>query len=320
MRIRTYQPGDERLIHEMLVRSDRLLQRLACFVPASTLPAGDVREMTANPQFDPQATLLAIDDTLARSETVLGCTVASSQGVHLFHVAPAAFDEVAPALLDRLIAWWREADCRHVRQCRMAPVPGSISSLSDVFRLDQERAYIDLFLSRGFTTGVESANMYVDLHGWQWSNEQHGKRDRLAREGIRVCSADRADIVGLLGSEVAYLPPIALPHLNSERPDALQLAFADGRIVGYCGCFPWTMHSDLPELGHIHVLPEYRSRSIGEMLLCALLEWGRHEGMRRMRLSCSHDQIPRFHIYAKAGFVLGEKWHQKMSLELTDST
>ncbi len=308
--IRKFRKGDEGLIYSVLHSSSRLIQILSCYEDSSKLKHGDILEMTANPNFDPAGTFF-----ICRGDREVGFAVASQGSLHFFHVQPEHFDVAAEMLLDHLLEWQQQKGADRVRQDRMRGIEGSISTISDVFRLEEDKKYIDLFVSKGFKRSPECGNMVVELAGFRWTEEQKALEDELRAAGIVVKGAQRNEVSEFVrGRPVDLIDEVVMPYLNSSEPDALQLAWDKDHIIGYCAFFPWTFFSvpEMPELGHILVDESYRRRGIGEILQCHLLEWGKKHGVEKVRLSTINNDIPRFHIYSKVGFRVTEKWYQSM--------
>jgi len=308
--IRELRKGDENLIYSLLHSSGRLIQILSCYEDSSRLRLGDVLEMTANPNFDPAGTFF-----ISKGNQDVGFAVASQGSIHFFHVQPDHFDVAAEMLLDHLLKWQQQKGVDRVQQARLEPIDGSISTISGVFRLKEDKKYIDLFVSKGFTRSDECANMVVELAGFRWTEEQKALEDELRAAGIMVKGAQRNEVSELVRARpINFIDEVVMPYLNSTEPDALQLAWDKDHIIGYCAFFPWTFFSmpETPELGHIFVDETYRRRGIGEILQCHLLEWGKEYGAEKVRLSTINNDIPRFHIYSKVGFRVTQKWYQSM--------
>lgn len=314
--IRKLRKGDEDIIYSLLHSCGRLIQILSCYEDSSKLKLGDVLEMTANPNFDPAGAFF-----ICRGDQEIGFAVASQGSLHFFHLQPEHFDAAAEMLLDHLSKWQQQKGADRVRQDRMKLIEGSISTISDVFRLEEEKKYIDLFVSKGFTRSPECGNMVVELEDFRWTEEQKALEDKLRADGIAVKGAERNEISAFVRGRLVrssvykdLYKEIVMPYLNSTECDALQLAWDKTQIIGYCAFFPWTLHFPMPEIGYILVDQSYRRRGIGQMLLYHLLEWGKRHGAKKVRLSCiDTSDMPRFHIYAKVGFrVTGEKWYQSM--------
>jgi len=306
--IRKWRKGDEGIIYSLLHSSSRLIQILSCYEDSSKLKHGDILEMTANPDFDPRGTFF-----ICRDDREVGFTVASQGSLHFFHVQPEHFDVAAEMLLDHLLQWQQQKGADRVRQDRMRESEGSISTISDVFRLEEDKKYIDLFVSKGFKRSPECGNMVVGLADFRWTEEQEALEDKLCADGIRTKGAERNEISEFVrGCPVDLIDEVVMPYLNSTESDAVQLAWDKNQIIGYCAFFPWTLHFPIPELGHILVDERYRRRGIGEILQCHLLEWGKKHGAEKVRLSAINSDIPRFHIYSKVGFRVTETWYQSM--------
>jgi len=292
----------------MLQGSDRIIQILSCYEDSSKLRLGDVLEMTSNPNFDPAGTFF-----ICKGDGEVGFAVASPDGgLHFFHVQPEHFDAAAEMLLEHLLKWWRQKGADRAGQGRMRPIDGSASTISDVFALEGDKKYIDLFVSKGFTKSPECGNMEVDLETFKWTEEQNVLEERLRADGISIKAAQRNEVSEFVRGGLRFIGEVVMPYLNSSECDALQLAWHRDRIIGYCAFFPWTTHFSMPEIGHIFVDQPYRRRGIGQLLLCHLLHWGKERGAEKVRLSCINDAIPRFHIYSKAGFRVTQKWYQSM--------
>ena len=81
---------------------------------------------------------------------------------------------------------------------------------------------------------------------------------------------------------------------------AMLVAEADGRIVGFGDVYA------VPELGHVlgmFVHKEYRGRGIGKLLLAALVDWARQNGLPSISLHVFAHNSRAIALYKSAGFI-----------------
>ncbi|MCX7838315.1 MAG: GNAT family N-acetyltransferase [Anaerolineae bacterium] len=102
-----------------------------------------------------------------------------------------------------------------------------------------------------------------------------------------------------------YEPTPAWEHALAT-PDCtchLLLVVDDGsRIVGWCRVFPGNVSNLEAGLG-IGLLPEYRSRGIGTILVQKSIDWARECGLHQIRLRVRYDNVYALRLFAKVGFV-----------------
>ncbi|MBN2561945.1 MAG: GNAT family N-acetyltransferase [Phycisphaerae bacterium] len=75
---------------------------------------------------------------------------------------------------------------------------------------------------------------------------------------------------------------------------------AEGRVIGCAGVL---VHGRECELHRMYLLPAYRGRGLGRLLLETSMDFGRRQGCRRMQ-AWSDVKLTQAHkLYRKAGFV-----------------
>lgn len=73
-----------------------------------------------------------------------------------------------------------------------------------------------------------------------------------------------------------------------------------GNTVGYC--ISSIDHEQIGEIDSLFVLPEWRGRNLGHILISRSLHWLREQGVQRTRLSVAAGNEQVFGFYAKYGF------------------
>ena len=88
--------------------------------------------------------------------------------------------------------------------------------------------------------------------------------------------------------------------------DGVMLYFAvhDELLIGMCGI----THTDAPKQKHsayivsMYVRPDWRGLRIAEELIDTCLDWGRHQGIKIVKLGVSATNTPAIRCYARCGF------------------
>lgn len=137
--------------------------------------------------------------------------------------------------------------------------------------------------------------------------------DPAHREGIvDVLDSYAADPVGGSRPLSPDVRDRLVPALRGHPAALVLLAFADGRPVGVAVCFFGLSTFQALPLLNVHdlaVLPEFRGRGIGRVLLEALEDRAVRDGCCRLTLEVQDDNRPARSLYEGFGFrdhVVGE--------------
>ncbi len=140
---------------------------------------------------------------------------------------------------------------------------------------------------------------------------------------VVIRAAEMKDLDALLGFEQAVI--------EAERPfdstikrgptnyydipglivsDNVQLIVAEsgGRLIGsgYARiekAKPYYEHSHHSYLGFMYVVPEHRGKGINKLIVDALFDWSRKQGVNEVRLEVFSDNLAAIRAYEKAGFT-----------------
>ena len=96
--------------------------------------------------------------------------------------------------------------------------------------------------------------------------------------------------------------------LVSEDPGQIQVAEADGKLVGFVACqksvkFPLDMGYTWAYISDVFVDEAYRGRGLGKMLLESVLRHLKSEGVRDVRLAVWHKNEIAKRLYKELGFA-----------------
>ncbi len=97
----------------------------------------------------------------------------------------------------------------------------------------------------------------------------------------------------------SHWPINAFLNELSNRAAHYFVARWEGRVVGYCGMWVIMDEAHITTLG---VLPEYRRKKVGELLLWVLLVSARQLGARRATLEVRKSNLPAIRLYEKYRF------------------
>jgi putative acetyltransferase len=134
---------------------------------------------------------------------------------------------------------------------------------------------------------------------------------RLSVDGVTVrpvdpTSPEAAELIADLDGYLSALYPPACLHLlpaaSLNGPGAFFLgAFADGHLVGCCGC---VTHADgSGELKRLFVRPEARGRGVGRGLLAAVEEHARAAGLDVLRAETGVSQPDALRLCERADYT-----------------
>jgi ribosomal protein S18 acetylase RimI-like enzyme len=79
------------------------------------------------------------------------------------------------------------------------------------------------------------------------------------------------------------------------------LALAEGEIAGLLS---WKKVEDTQIMVVLNVYPEFQGQGIGRMLVKEVMEQGRKQGCKRIRVATTNDDLPALALYQKLGFQL----------------
>ncbi len=107
-------------------------------------------------------------------------------------------------------------------------------------------------------------------------------------------------------STSSFQPTPAWRHAL-EQPNCsnhcLLVAEEKGHIVGWCRVLPAACKGEVTkaELG-IGLLPDYRNRGLGTVLVQRVLDWARETGLERLWLRTREDNTRARRVFARCGF------------------
>lgn len=142
-------------------------------------------------------------------------------------------------------------------------------------------------------------------------------------EGIHLREATSEDLEALLTLEQKLIeaerpfdptirePPLVYYDLARmlATDEFYVLVAADEDKIVSCGygttklARPYLDHDQYAYLGFMYTLTEYRGKGINKLIVDALLEWAKDNGLIEIRLTVYQDNIPAIKAYEKAGFA-----------------
>jgi RimJ/RimL family protein N-acetyltransferase len=116
----------------------------------------------------------------------------------------------------------------------------------------------------------------------------------------------------MVARERKYLTFLEAPPIDSTRSfirdmtangNPQVVAVENGRVVGWCDIrrHPHVTHAHCGSLG-MGVVPGFRDRGLGTLLITAALDLARQRGMHRVELHVHADNIRAIALYEKVGF------------------
>lgn len=132
----------------------------------------------------------------------------------------------------------------------------------------------------------------------------HDRADLLAV--VQVVDAYSADPIGL-GRPLSDEVKAALPEQLAKLPNCkIFVATFDDRVIGAAICFVGFSTFNAKELINIHdlaVLPEFRNRGVGSVLLNAVDDFARKLGACKITLEVRENNKAAERLYLRKGFV-----------------
>ncbi|SDF07886.1 Ribosomal protein S18 acetylase RimI [Mucilaginibacter pineti] len=121
-----------------------------------------------------------------------------------------------------------------------------------------------------------------------------------------VISAERPFDSTLIDSAIKYYD---LEEFITSPDIEFLVAEVDDILAG-CGYArimespkPYFKYATYAYLGFMYVLPQYRGRGVNQLIVEALKQWSRKQGLTEIRLQVYNDNEPAIKAYEKAGFV-----------------
>ena len=325
MEIKKFRPEDVDKMFRLIHDSGRIIQVRAAYIDSHLVTLQEVKELLRHPRFDPDGVFFAYSaaaDAAAKAglysdHMPVGFTMATCSGekamLHFFIVKRQHFDGAA-LLLECVLDWARSEGAAEIEQGRLDWNPLS-GAMDDVFRVEEDEHYVELFRSKGFdVNSLKAGNMIIDLETFQEMPEIKDLEKKLTGEGIHFRTAAKSDMDKVLAVARSGDANVLVSEAFKERPESIEVALHEGKVIGYSTFFAWTLSEPLPEYGPVLVLPDYRRRHIGTVLLYRSIKYTRQLGKQSVRLSCSG--IPLFHYYGKVGFEQTEKWYRHVRKKL----
>ena len=297
---------DVAAIQRCLGASGMLVHHRRCYEDSALVTLADVEDLLVRPGL---CTWLLQDGAAVQAvaTTSVGDEDSGRVGyLHLFVVRPDASSHTAVRLLQHLLGQWLEPPVALIRQARLDP-------LSSVFRIEQDRALLDLFASCGFEAGEVTGNMQTDAEDFRWNEHLQDSVDGLAAHAIRLRSGRADDLAGLRALHRAEGLSLWDTHLDATRAagqfEPLQIAERNGQIIGYANFFAGRWQSALPEFGPMLVSASERGQGMGRVLAARALQYAQAHGKRRLRLS---TRASKFDFYRALGFEVALTWHEQL--------
>jgi predicted GNAT family acetyltransferase len=160
----------------------------------------------------------------------------------------------------------------------------------------------------GFKRYATSLAMRMENRSFQI--RRLGRADVAAVRAMRLCALeDSPTAFGSTVMEEAQWPLEKLAELIEPEVDDGSCffgVFADGTMAGIVGFVrrPGERRRHMAELRSVYVLPEFRGRGLGRMLLETVLSYARCvDGMRQIILCVNAANHPARHLYQSLGFV-----------------
>lgn len=105
-------------------------------------------------------------------------------------------------------------------------------------------------------------------------------------------------------------PPVSYYDLEDyiNRDDvAVVVAEIDGKVIssGYAlskKARAYLDHDEYAYLGFMYTMPEYRGKGVNAEIVAFLKRWAHSRGLREIRLTVYHDNLPAIRAYEKVGF------------------
>jgi ribosomal protein S18 acetylase RimI-like enzyme len=89
--------------------------------------------------------------------------------------------------------------------------------------------------------------------------------------------------------------------------DVVQLSTFVAEVEGeLAGFLSYSVENERMNLVMLNVLPEYQGRGVGRALLEAAVELARGDGLERVVVATSNDDLPALGLYQRRGFVISE--------------
>jgi GNAT superfamily N-acetyltransferase len=100
-----------------------------------------------------------------------------------------------------------------------------------------------------------------------------------------------------------------LPAMIASPNTQLLVAELDGQLIasGYARIEPadrhYLIHKQYAYLGFMYVEPAHRGKGVNKLILEALTQWARTQGLTELRLEVYYVNEPAIRAYEKAGFT-----------------
>ncbi len=182
-----------------------------------------------------------------------------------------------------------------VRSLSVSPyVPGYLVPGVDELRY---AAAVEFLAARGYAVTSRPISMDANLVTFDFT-PYHQRADRLAAEGVRIEALSAATLPAFLRFAEAELPYDWLRsarELLARAPlEQVQVALADGRVIGYC-------QHEGEHFGPFGVSDGWRGRGVGTVLLARCLESMRKSGLHHAWVLWTSDENAE-RVYGRFGF------------------
>lgn len=158
-------------------------------------------------------------------------------------------------------------------------------------------AAVEFLAARGYVVTSRPISMDANLVTFDFT-PYHARAERLADEGVRVAALGASTLPAFLRFAEAELPydwlRSARALLGRAPLERVQVALADGRVVGYC-------QHEGEHFGPFGVSEAWRGRGVGTVLLARCLEAMRQSGLHHAWVLWTSDENAE-RVYGRFGF------------------
>ncbi|ADL08621.1 ribosomal protein S18-alanine N-acetyltransferase [Thermosediminibacter oceani] len=128
---------------------------------------------------------------------------------------------------------------------------------------------------------------------------ENAEREKVTIELMKLEDLDRVIEIEKLSFTNPWSRNAFAAELTDNHFSTYIVAKFNGSVVGYAGM--WLV-VDEAHVTNVAVLPEYRGRGIGELLMRSLMDIARGSGARRMTLEVRKSNYVAQNLYSKLGF------------------
>ena len=179
-------------------------------------------------------------------------------------------------------------------------------TLAEEFRREGFRAYPRIFMQlslNGWTTPAQPPQVGIEIRRWSESDFQPASQVITAAYTGHIDSSINDQYRSAAGSLRFLNNVVRFPGCGQFDPLASfsVLDRTTGQLVGLLLCS--TVRSDVGHVTQICVLPQYRSRRLGERLIIQCAESLRSRGFQELSLTVTHANTRAVALYRRLGFI-----------------